>query len=454
MIPAERIRNLNDRPLKPGKYVLYWMQSSIRENWNLALEHAIRHANRTAVPVLAVFAFTPGYPEASLRHYAFLIDGLKAAGAALQDRGIRLVLHPSPAGGEIAGLASDASLVVTDRGYLALHRSWRESAAGEISCRLLQVEDNVVVPVETASSRQEWSAATLRRKIHRQLPKFLGPVKKTPRDRSSLDLDVEGIPWEEAALLLDSVRDREVSPVPGCQGGQKEAIRRLDTFIADRIERYPVQRNDPNAHALSDLSPYLHFGNISPVEIARRVIESRKTGTEEFLEELIVRRELSMNYVTFNPRYESYSGIPPWARETLDMHSRDPREYLYTGRVFSGARTHDPYWNAAQNELLYTGKMHGYMRMYWGKKILEWSESPEVGFRIAIALNNRYGMDGRDPNGYAGVAWCFGNHDRAWQERPVFGKVRYMNAAGLRRKFDADGYVARGEALSDRRGGS
>ncbi|MDD1715728.1 MAG: deoxyribodipyrimidine photo-lyase, partial [Methanolinea sp.] len=294
MIPGERIRNLNDRTMKRGRYVLYWMQSSIRENWNLALELAIGHANRAAVPVLALFAFIPGYPEASVRHYSFLVDGLKAAGSALENRGIRLIVRSSPAGGEIAGLASDASLVVTDRGYLALHRSWREAAAGEISCPLVQVEDNVVVPVETASSKQEWSAATLRRKIHRHLPGFLGPVGTTAPDRSSLGLDVEGVPWEEAGILLGSVRDQDVFPVPGFKGGQQEAIRRLDAFLAGRIERYPVQRNDPNAHALSDLSPYLHFGNISPVEIARRVIESGKTGTEEFLEELIVRRELSM----------------------------------------------------------------------------------------------------------------------------------------------------------------
>lgn len=454
MIPSERVRNLNDRPLKSGRYVLYWMQSSVRENWNLALELAIGHANRIGIPVLAVFAFTPEYPEASIRHYEFLVDGLNAAGASLENRGIRLVLLPTPAGGEIAGLAADASLVVTDRGYLALHRSWREAAAREISCTLVQVEDNVVVPVETASSKQEWSAATLRRKIHRQLPRFLEPFEPSAPDRSSLSLDAEGIPWEDAKVLLDSVRDRDFPPVVGFKGGEQEAIRRLDTFLAGRIERYPVQRNDPNAHALSDLSPYLHFGNISPVRIARRVIESGKAGSEEFLEELIVRRELSMNYVTFNPMYGSYSGIPAWAQETLAVHSRDPREYLYTREEFEGARTHDPYWNAAQDELRFTGKMHGYMRMYWGKKILEWSESPAEGFRIALALNNRYELDGRDPNGYAGVAWCFGAHDRAWQERPVFGKVRYMNAAGLRRKFNADGYVARVEALSRERGGS
>jgi deoxyribodipyrimidine photo-lyase len=195
------------------------------------------------------------------------------------------------------------------------------------------------------------------------------------------------------------------------------------------------------------MSPYLHFGQISPVYIVQRVLESAQAGVEEYLEELIIRRELSMNFVTYNPFYDTYGGLPDWARRTLAEHAEDPREHIYSRSEFEEARTDDPYWNAAQQELLVTGKMHGYMRMYWGKKILEWSETPEEAYRTALILNNRYELDGRDPNGYAGVAWCFGRHDRAWKERPVFGKIRYMNAAGLNRKFDAGRYAARIEAL-------
>jgi len=184
------------------------------------------------------------------------------------------------------------------------------------------------------------------------------------------------------------------------------------------------------------------------VYITQRVLESGQAGAEVFLEELIVRRELSTNFVTYNPLYDRYEGLPEWTRKTLFEHSDDPREYVYTEKEFGEARTHDPYWNAAQRELLVTGKMHGYMRMYWGKKILEWSKSPGEAYKTALALNNRYELDGRDPNGYAGVAWFFGKHDRAWGERPMFGKVRYMNAAGLKRKFEIDRYVNRVDALA------
>jgi deoxyribodipyrimidine photo-lyase len=223
-------------------------------------------------------------------------------------------------------------------------------------------------------------------------------------------------------------------------------------FIRENLDRYPAYRNDPVAGVLSCMSPYLHFGQISPLSIALNILETKSPSAGTYLEELIVRRELSMNFVHYNPLYDEFSGLPDWARKTLLSHSGDLREYTYRFSEFESARTHDPFWNAAQREMVLTGKMHGYMRMYWGKKILEWSETPEEAYRTALALNNRYELDGRDPNGYAGIAWCFGKHDRAWQERPVFGKIRYMNAAGLNRKFDAARYVARIEALGHEEG--
>jgi deoxyribodipyrimidine photo-lyase len=189
------------------------------------------------------------------------------------------------------------------------------------------------------------------------------------------------------------------------------------------------------------MSPYLHFGQISPLYIALKVQGAKSPGQDSFLEELIVRRELSMNFVLYNRHYDSFDCLPAWAQASLTAHGKDRRPYLYPLKTFETAQTHDPYWNAAQGEMLITGKMHGYMRMYWGKKILEWSSSPEEAYRIALYLNNKYELDGRDPNGFAGVAWCFGKHDRAWGERPIFGKIRYMNANGLRRKFDAGAYV-------------
>jgi deoxyribodipyrimidine photo-lyase len=200
------------------------------------------------------------------------------------------------------------------------------------------------------------------------------------------------------------------------------------------------------------MSPYLHFGQISPLYVALKVSKTSSAGKDSYLEELIVRRELSHNFVFYNNSYDKFACLEPWAMRTLNFHCRDKREYVYTFEQFEKAQTHDPYWNAAQKDMVITGKMHGYMRMYWGKKILEWSRNPQAGFKIALQLNNKYELDGRGPNAFAGVAWCFGKHDRAWGERSVFGKIRYMNAAGLKRKFDADAYVKKIEALEKNSG--
>ena len=212
---------------------------------------------------------------------------------------------------------------------------------------------------------------------------------------------------------------------------------------------YPKLRNDPILDYQSSLSPYLHFGQISPVYVALRILDSNASieAKEAYLEEIVVRRELAVNYVQHNENYDNFNGLPEWAKRTLGSHKNDQREYLYNLRELENAETHDPYWNAAQNEMRITGKMHGYMRMYWGKKIVEWTENPEIAFNMALYLNNKYELDGRDPNGFAGIAWCFGKHDRPWKERPVFGNVRYMNENGLRRKFDADKYIEKVKQL-------
>jgi deoxyribodipyrimidine photo-lyase len=241
--------------------------------------------------------------------------------------------------------------------------------------------------------------------------------------------------------------DHTVTRAASFTGGTGEAKRRLQQFISSKLDQYDKLRNDPTQDFLSGLSPYLHFGQISPLYIALQVAAAESAGKDSYLEELIVRRELSVNFVHYGGRYQTLAGLPEWCQKTLAEHERDPREYIYGLKEFEAGATHDPYWNAAQKEMVVKGKMHGYMRMYWGKKILEWTDSPQQALRIALYLNNKYELDGRDPNGYAGVAWCLGKHDRPWGERPVFGKIRYMNANGLRRKFDADEYVRRVEAL-------
>jgi deoxyribodipyrimidine photo-lyase len=242
--------------------------------------------------------------------------------------------------------------------------------------------------------------------------------------------------------------DPSPAPVRHHTGGTGRARSRFARFISGDLDHFADRRNDPAVDRLSGMSPYLHFGQISPLYLALQVSGTGSPGKEAFLEELIIRRELSMNFVLYNRDYDRYRGLPGWARKTLQVHRQDPRPAVYSRAALEAAETHDPYWNAAQREMLLTGKMHGYMRMYWGKKILEWSRSPQTAFRTALYLNNTYELDGRDPNGFAGVAWCFGKHDRPWGERAVFGNVRYMNDRGLRRKFDIDRYVTRIEELA------
>lgn len=436
-----RIRTIGSAPLRTKDYVLYWMQSSHRAMDNPALAYAIERADALHLPVVAYFGFTPAYPEANLRHLAFMAEGLDAAARALETLGILLVIRAEDPADGVLSLAKNAALLVADRGYLRPERSWYERVAGRCPCPFIQVEGNVVVPVRAASEKEEYAAATIRRKIAGQLDRFLVPAPVTAPARSSLSLDLLARMGEPTGSLLAGPGiDRSIAQSPEFRGGTDEALRRFDRFLATGLDRFAENRNDPGTGIASGMSPYLHFGQVSPVTLALRAQEHGGPGVPAFMEELIVRRELAVNFVTYNNRYDSYACLPAWAGRTLAAHAGDPREYLYTRDELERAATHDPYWNAAQKEMARTGKMQGYMRMYWGKKILEWSAAPSEAYATALYLNNKYEIDGRDPNGYAGVAWCFGKHDRPWKERPVFGMVRYMNAAGLERKFAMDAY--------------
>jgi deoxyribodipyrimidine photo-lyase len=258
----------------------------------------------------------------------------------------------------------------------------------------------------------------------------------------SLSLDFDSFDINDVDKAISKLHiDRSVQRVSSFQGGTKEARKHLEVFLEGKLDQFPELRNDPTLDYLSHMSPYLHFGQISPLFMALKALATKSPGTEAFLEELIVRRELSMNFVFYNEKYDSFEAVSEWAKKTLKAHKKDKRQYTYTLKDLESAKTHDPSWNAAQKEMVVKGKMHGYMRMYWGKKIIEWSKTPAGAFRNALYLNNKYELDGRDPNGFTGVAWCFGKHDRPWGERPIFGNVRYMNDKGLRRKFDVDGYV-------------
>jgi deoxyribodipyrimidine photo-lyase len=449
MIQKTRVKALNGKQVTKGKCVVYWMQQSQRSEYNHALEYAIRSANDLGLPVVVFFGLTDRFPEANERHYHFMLEGLREVGTALGRRGMKMVVRHEPPETGIVKLAKDAALVVVDRGYLRIQRLWRRKAAKSLRCPLVQVESDVVVPVEEVSAKEEYAAATIRPKIARHVKQYLVPLRPTRPRKQSLGLRLPSLDLDRPERICADLRiDRSVGRVRFFKGGTAEAKRHLRRFIRHRLDRFGDLRNDPSLEYLSNLSPYLHFGQISPIYVALEARKSGSPGVDAFLEELIVRRELSMNLVLYNRHYDTFKALPAWATATLKAHHNDRREYTYTRRQLENARTHDPYWNAAQNEMRLTGKMHGYMRMYWGKKIIEWTRTPEQAYRIALYLNNKYELDGRDPNAFAGVAWCFGKHDRPWGERKIFGKVRYMNDAGLRRKFDVDAYVARVDSLS------
>ena len=375
-----------------------------------------------------------------------MLEGIADVETALHRLGIRLVMRLGSPDQVAIALGQRASLIVCDAGYMRHQRQWRRIVADAAACQVLQVEGDVVVPVAVASIKAEYAARTFRPRVQKQIADFLRlPRPVRPQHKSSA-MEINGMDLKDIDGILSGLDlDRSVGPVTRWfKGGTTEANRRLKTFLDQHLEHYDANRNQPQTDDISHMSPYLHFGQISPVHLALTVRDARngqKSDREGYLEELIVRRELAVNFVYFTPDYDSYACLPEWARKSLAEHATDSRENRYAREELEAARTHDPYWNAAMREMKYTGFMHNYMRMYWGKKILEWSKTPEEAFVTTLAINNKYFLDGRDPNSYAGVAWVFGKHDRAWFERPVFGKVRYMAASGLERKCDIQAYV-------------
>jgi deoxyribodipyrimidine photo-lyase len=462
IVQEERVRVLRDVPPRDdGDYVLYWMQQSQRAEDNPALEHAVRWANQLGVRLAVCFGLMDGYPGANARHYRFMLEGLAETARSLARRGIPLILrHGDPADVALE-LAQEAALLVCDRGYLRHQREWREGVSAEARCRVEEVEADVVVPLEVVSDKREYAARTIRPRIHRHLDRYLVELRTTPLERGSMDLGRDGAdavggldPSDPVGLLRRLDLDRSVPPVTEFfRGGTSEGKRRVRRFVEARLKRYDENRNQPQTDDTSGLSPYLHFGQVSPVWAAMEVGGSRHGSKEDrdaFVEELVVRRELAANYCRYEPAYDDYSALPEWARKTLGEHRDDEREHVYTRGRLERAETHDPWWNAAQREMRYTGYMHNHMRMYWGKRILAWTSSPEEAYRTALHLNDRYFLDGRDCSSYANVGWLFGLHDRAWGERDVFGKVRVMTSGGLERKTDPDAYVAKVDRLVER----
>ena len=451
-IEPTRIQPLNQKQMTGGDFVLYWMQQSQRAEENHALEYAVELANHLDRPMVVVFGLTDGYPEANLRHYRFMLEGLRETAATLAKRGILMAVQLGSPPDVALKAGQRAAVIVCDCGYLHFQKAWRRSVARKAACRVVQVEADVVVPVAVTSSKAEYAARTLRPKITRHLIEYLKEFHVVPLKNSSMGLDIKNLASNLNLEAIDALQsrldvDRCVEPVGlFFKGGTREAKKRFKKFLNQSLKHYPDHHNQPQTDDISHMSPYLHFGQISPLYLALQVkaADGRSIGLgaiEAYLEQLIVRRELAVNFVNFTPNYDTYDCIPGWASQTLSDHLSDERPNRYGRTQLENAGTHDPYWNAAMLEMKHTGFMHNYMRMYWGKKILEWSRTPQQAFDTTLALNNRYFLDGRDPNSYTGVAWIYGVHDRPWPERPIFGKTRFMAASGLERKCDIMAYV-------------
>ncbi len=338
--------------------------------------------------------------------------------------------------------SNDVSILVSDFDPLKIKRKWKKNVSDKINIPFYEVDAHNIIPCRYVSAKQEFAAYTMRPKIHKHLPEFLTEFPELKQMKKQEIFSSLPVDWKNIYGSLTVNND--VKTVDWISPGELNALEMLRQFLENKFDRYAEERNDPLTDVQSDLSPYLHFGQISAQRIA---LEVKKYGgnpasEKSFLEELIVRRELSDNFCFYNANYDSVAGFPEWSVYSLNKHKKDKREFIYTKEQFENALTHEDLWNAAQKELITTGKMHGYMRMYWAKKILEWTNTPRHALNIAIYLNDKYELDGRDPNGYAGCAWSIGGvHDRPWPEREIFGKIRYMNRNGTKRKFDIDAYI-------------
>jgi deoxyribodipyrimidine photo-lyase len=423
------------------------MQRAMRIADNPALDVAIAAGNLLGLPVVVFFPVIPDYPHANLRHYHFLGQGLRDAAVDAAERGVGFVVRRAP-DHRLERFVEEvrAAMVIGDENPLREPERWRRVLATRLEIPFWTVDADVVVP-SRVFGRTYFLFHHFRPHLERELPRFLveaenlGPeVAWTKR--------VESYPVEEDITRGVAKLDRSVPPVDSFRGGTHAAMERLREFAAHELGGYEDTRNRPGVKGTSRLSPYLHFGNISPVRVAlevRRAVErgrARRSAAESYLNQMIGWRELSALFVRHNEHYGSWECAEPWARRTLEEHARDARPQRYSLAELEKAQTHDELWNAAQREMVTTGWMHNTMRMYWAKKILEWSPNPATGFDWAVVLNDRYELDGRDPNGYAGIAWAIvGKHDRPWFDRPVFGTVRYMSGASTGRKFDSAAYI-------------
>ncbi|GCE27255.1 deoxyribodipyrimidine photo-lyase [Dictyobacter alpinus] len=439
-----------------ARCVIYWMQRAQRGRENHALNTAIILGNALNLPVVTAFVVTD-YPQANLRHYTFMLEGLAVTAQHVKERGTPLAMRQGEPASEIKQLAQNlqAAAVVSDMCELRAPRQWRKDLQQQLEIPFICVDSDTVVPM-WCIPQQEYAARTIRPKIQRLQPVFLQPQLDIKSKYPLTEPPCDPGESENPLNYLHSLQiDRSVKAPDHIHGGYSEGQKNVQRLLKERLHAYADQRNNPELVGTSELSAYLHFGQISAQQLAWDVEQytPEETGSAHiditggkaaYLEELIIRRELAINFAYYNPHYDSLAGAPEWGRKTLNKHANDPREWIYSQEEFEQARTHDELWNAAQREMVVTGRMHGYMRMYWAKKILEWSETPEQAFNISVYLNDKYELDGRDANGYVGISWAIGGlHDRPWRERPIFGLIRYMGASGMKRKMDTQYYISK-----------
>lgn len=442
----KRTRLLQAGEEKQRRPVVYWMSRDQRALDNYALLFAMQKAKSLHAPLAVLFCIVGEFLNATNIHFAFMLHGLKETAEYLAQIGIPLFVLIGNPEDEIprALNAMNVSVLVTDFDPLKIKRQWKSAALKNLKCSTYEVDAHNVVPCFAASDKAEYSAFTFRKKVANRLSEFL--VEFPPIEKK-----VEGLAEKPlGAVLIDDVLKKFEEPATNStllrffRPGYKEGMRVLKNFIENKLDNYAKLKNDVLADAESALSPYIHFGQVSAQRIALEVKNSGRNpeSVAAFLEQLIIRRELADNFCYYNPDYDSVKGFPLWARQTLLKHKNDRREFVYTLDEFENAKTHDEVWNAAQIELKIRGKIHNYLRMYWGKKILEWSCDAASALDIGNHLNNKYALDGRDPNGYVGVAWCIGGvHDRPFVERPVIGKIRPFGKGALERNFDVKKYV-------------
>ncbi len=441
------------RENKRARYVLYWMQMFKRATHNHALDFAIRAANERGLPLVVYEGLKYYYPWANDRLHTFILEGVAEKRAEFARRGIRYVFylqrHARDPRRTVARLAREAALVVTDDFPCFIIPEHNRRLTEQVHIPVYAVDSNGIIPLK-AFAKEEYAARTMRPKIKRLLPDYLKPMRSVGLRKRAPQLEVacpDTVVTAEniAALVSECDIDHAVKPSPIYRGGTSAGRTRLRHFIKEILPRYDAARNDPSADGTSRLSPYLHFGFLSAQEIALAVerADAPQAAKAAYLEELIVRRELAYNFTRFNPQYDSLDSLPDWARKTMREHAADPRPALLAPAQIEGAETYDELWDATQRELLRTGEIHNYVRMLWGKRVIEWQATYEEAFRLLEHLNNKYALDGRNPNSYAGILWCFGKHDRAWgPQRAVFGKLRFMSSHAMARKFDARRYVA------------